>query len=331
MKLGYIMKKSLIVICIIVLIITGSNAMSLSNINFNLNNNDEELPDFIVYSLVLNKCRCPYGYIIKVRISNIDSEIENTTVKVKVQLDYKESIISINYTEGFGISSEYTTHLEINPIKKTHIALAEVDPPYENHPNGDITESNEDNNVKTETFTKSVTKNRFTPSEKELTKKHIVHLYQGLVLTNKENIRCIIKEIILEIAKTGDATISEIKDIVESNGINSSKVSILSTIWTNYYSDGKLYCIPGIMRGYIYGYIAKSSLVLYNPQSEDGGWGWNLCIDREWVTKESGIIVGYSGYTRTNFEITFSGNQSRYINYNFKLLGFGLLVFHGLN
>ena len=146
------MKKSLIVICIIGLFITSSNAASLGNINYILNNNNEELPDFIVYSLVLKKCRCPYGFFIKVRISNIGSEIENTTVKVKVQLDSEESMIYINYTEGFGISGEHTTHLEIDPFKKTHIARAEVDPPYENHPNGDIIESNEDNNVRTESF-----------------------------------------------------------------------------------------------------------------------------------------------------------------------------------
>jgi len=178
------MKKGLLVICIIGLIITGSNAMSISNFNFHINNNDEELPDFIIYSIVLNKCRCPYGYFIKVRISNIGFEIENTTLKLKVQLDSEESMIYINYTEGSGISSEHTTHLEIDPFKKIHIASAEVDPPYENHPNGDIIESNEDNNVKSETFKKSVVNNKNTLPIKILIKKYFDHFYKSLILIN---------------------------------------------------------------------------------------------------------------------------------------------------
>ena len=320
------MKKNLIVICIIVIFITSSNAESLGNVNYILNNNNEELPDFIVYSLVLKKCRCPYGYFIKVRISNIGSEIENTTVKVKVQLDSEESIIYINYTEGFGISSEHTTHLEIDPFKKTHIAWAEVDPPYENHPNGDIIELNEDNNVKTETFTKSVTKDKYNPSQKVLTKKHLNYLYLSLVLINKEKIKRIIEEIILEITKTGDATISEIQGIVESNCKFPLKVTILSTVWTYYYSDGSIETIPGFWRSYIYGHIAKGSYVSYTPHfGLDEEHGWDLCIDGEWVTKENGCIIGYFGFVR--FKRTFEGRESKPY---FRLLGFGLLTFHGI-
>jgi hypothetical protein len=178
------MKKSLIVICIIGLILTGSNAMSLVSINYNNSNYNEEHPDFIVYSLVLEKCRCPYGFFIKVRISNIGDVIENISVKVKVQLDSEESIFFIDYTEGVGISTEQTTNLEIDPFKKTHIALAEVDPPYENHPNGDIIESNEENNIKIKTFTKSIAKNMFIPFNKLLTKQLLNYLLQGLILKN---------------------------------------------------------------------------------------------------------------------------------------------------
>lgn len=152
------MKKSLIAIFIIGLILVSSNALSQINTFYITENHNEEDPDFIVNSLVLKKCRCPYGYIIKVKINNIGAEIENTVVKVKVELDSEESIIFIEYNQGTGISIEHTTHLEIDRFKKSHIAIAEVDPPYENHPRGEIIESNEDNNILTETFTKNIEK-----------------------------------------------------------------------------------------------------------------------------------------------------------------------------
>jgi len=178
------MKKSLIAVCIMGLILAGSNALSFSNIDYVISNYNDEYPDFIVYSLVLKKCRCPYGYIINVKISNIGTEIENITVKVKIQLDSEESIVLIKYNEGVGISTTNSTHLEINPLKKTHIVSAEVDPPYENHPNGDIIESNENNNIKTETFTTTIIKNKDTQYEKILTKQHLTNIMSGTVIIN---------------------------------------------------------------------------------------------------------------------------------------------------
>jgi hypothetical protein len=304
--------------------------MSLDSSNdktdLNSNTNNEELPDFIVYTLKLEKCRCPYGYFLKVRISNIGAEIEDTIVKVKVQLDSEESIILFDYNEGMGISTERITHHEIDPFKKTHIAIVEVDPPYENHPNGDIIESNEDNNILTEIFTKSICESKIAQSEKVLTKEHVKHLLLGLIQTSNSKIKSVIKDIILEITKTGDATITEVKEIAESNGIDSSNVTMLSTVWTYFFSDGSALSIPGFWRSYIYGFMAKGSFVSYSPYfGTDGGWGWDLCIDGEWVSKEGGIIVGYFGYVRQKIDYNYRPAVP-----SFKLFGFGLLVFHGI-
>jgi len=36
----------------------------------------------------------------------------------------------------------------------------------------------------------------------------------------------------------------------------------------------------------VFGYIAKGSLVTYSPYFGIGGvWGWDLCINGEWVSK----------------------------------------------
>ena len=154
------MKKTIFALFMISLMLVGSSAMSINvnncknNLNVGTCNNNDK-PDFIIKNFDWVKCRCPYGYIIRIRISNIGAEIEDISVKVKVTLDSDENTISINYTEGVGSSTLYATHLEIDFYKSTHVVTAEVDPPYEGHPNGDIIESNEDNNIIIKSFTKN--------------------------------------------------------------------------------------------------------------------------------------------------------------------------------
>ena len=127
------MKKTIFALFITGLILVGSSAMSMSVNNFkdNLNVGTEDKndkPDFIIKTLDWIKCRCPYGYVILVRISNIGADIEDILVKVKITLDSDENTISINYTEGIGPSIRYATHLEIDFYKSTHVVSAEVDP-----------------------------------------------------------------------------------------------------------------------------------------------------------------------------------------------------------
>ena len=157
------MKKTIFAIFFLIcLTVVGNSAISINILNFNKYLNscsviDEEKPDFIIASLTWVKCRCPYGYIVRVLINNIGAEIDYTIVKIKVKLDSQEKIIFINYTKGTGISAKKTADLEINPFKKTHIVYAEVDPPYSGHPDGDIIESNENNNILTKSFIKNST------------------------------------------------------------------------------------------------------------------------------------------------------------------------------
>jgi len=158
--------------------LVGSSAMSMNvnicknNLNVGTGSNDDK-PDFIISYLNWVKCRCPYGYIIKVKINNIGAEIEETTVKIKVKLDSEETMILMNYSEGVGISTVKAAHLEIDRFKRTHIVIAEVDPPYANYPNGDIIESKEDNNIMTESFTKNI-------KIQGLSLQNLLNLYQNI-------------------------------------------------------------------------------------------------------------------------------------------------------
>jgi len=151
------MKKTIFALFMIGLMLAGSSAMSMNvnnyedNLNVGTCNNNDK-PDFIIKTLDWVKCRCPYGYIIHIRISNIGAEIEDISVKVKVTLDSDENTISINYTEGVGPSPRHAAHLEIDFYKSTHVVTAEVDP------NNDITEDpdgGEDNNIMVKSFTKN--------------------------------------------------------------------------------------------------------------------------------------------------------------------------------
>ena len=142
------------------LILVTTSSMSLS-VNNSKNNSDistcgnSDKPDFIIKSLDWVKCRCPYGYVIRIRISNIGAEIEETTVKVKITLDSDKSIILFNYNEGVGTSARRSAHLEIDFFKKPHIVTAKVDPhnSIEEDPDG-----GEDNNILTKSFTKTKSK-----------------------------------------------------------------------------------------------------------------------------------------------------------------------------
>jgi hypothetical protein len=154
------MKKTIPALLMISLILVTTSVMSLSvnGIKSNLNIvtcNNSDKPDFIIKTLDWVKCRCPYGYIIRIRITNIGAEIEDTVVKVKVTLDSDKGIILFHYTEGVGTSNLNTTHLEIDFFKSTHIVTAEVDPhnSIEEDPDG-----GEDNNIMTKSFTKTKSK-----------------------------------------------------------------------------------------------------------------------------------------------------------------------------
>lgn len=136
--------------------LVGSNAMSMNvdcknSSNIGKSNNSEE-PDFIISILKWVPLRC-FGYIgARVCIKNIGPEIEDEiSIDVKLTLDSDQEILTINY---IGSESSPVLHVDLKykAWKRTHTLTAEVDPPYEGHPTGDIIESNENNNVKYTTF-----------------------------------------------------------------------------------------------------------------------------------------------------------------------------------
>lgn len=154
------MKKTVSVLFMISLILVGTSATSSSvnncknNLDIGSGNTGEE-PDFIVATLKWVPMRCPGWISAHVSIRNIGAEIEEEIkVCVKVTIDSDQEILTINYS-GVGSSPIYYTHLKYNLWKRAHGLTAEVDPPYEGHPNGDIIESNEDNNTKTITISKN--------------------------------------------------------------------------------------------------------------------------------------------------------------------------------
>ena len=151
------MKKTIFALFMIGLMLVGSSAMSISvnncedNSNIGSGDNSEE-PDFIVSTLTWVPMRCPGCISAHVRIRNIGAEIEEEImVNVKVTLDSDQETLTIDYT-GVGSSPILYAHLKYKLWKRTHTLTAEVDPPYEGHPKGDIIESNENNNVKSKSF-----------------------------------------------------------------------------------------------------------------------------------------------------------------------------------
>lgn len=178
------MKKTIFALFMISLMLVGSSAMSMNvnncedNLNVGTGNNNDK-PDFIVSTLDWVPMRCPGWVSAHVRIRNIGAEIEEEIiVNVKVTLDSDEETLSINYT-GVGSSSIYYAHLKYKLWKRTHILTAEVDPPYEGHPNGDIIESNEDNNVKSTSWTTNSVNVKITTFSTNTELQGLQHLFQN--------------------------------------------------------------------------------------------------------------------------------------------------------
>ena len=144
------MKKIIAMGFFSILLLTSLTAVSTAQIKpaIAIKNSGDDLPDLIVEVLV-------YYYdpslgnavVTEVGINNTGAPIEEPiNVTVKLTLDSNEETIEIEYN-GTGLKGKQAL-INFDPGTTPHILTAIVDPPYEGHPNGDIEESNEANNVK---------------------------------------------------------------------------------------------------------------------------------------------------------------------------------------
>jgi hypothetical protein len=171
----------------------------------------------------------------------------------------------------------------------------------------------------------SLVENEQGSSEEELTIKHIFPILKGYFFIEKDEIRDIIKKIVLEIISTGNATINEIEEIVISAGINVKEIYLFPDIKTTKTTDGELFCYPGNFRANLFGYNAKGSYVRYKTWFL-ALYGWNLEINGINVQEVGGHFVGYYGEIRCTYDtLLYPPGEYSYFN----LEGNAILAFHG--
>lgn len=160
---------------------------------------------------------------------------------------------------------------------------------------------------------------------KELKLKHLMCLLRGYVYSPDFILKKVIRNIIFEILKDGNATSDEIQAIVDSSNLNYEKIYISVDVQTTRESDGGALCIPGFLRTWIGHFNAKGSYVMYGPV-EYPHEGWHLEIDGEEVSEKDGYIIGFFGIVDNAY--TEMPPES-FIT--FMLDGSGILVFHGVS
>jgi hypothetical protein len=159
--------------------------------------------------------------------------------------------------------------------------------------------------------------------ENRLTRKHVLNFVKGYLFIFESKIKKIVRRIILEIIVTGDATIDEIKEILNSVGINFHEIYILVEIKTTQSSSGSITCYPGVIRTSLIGYIARGSYVRCK-RSDSGSSGWFLEINGNKVEEKSGHFFGYFGYVKSSTDLS---SPEWYPPSYFSLDGFATLVF----
>ena len=165
---------------------------------------------------------------------------------------------------------------------------------------------------------------KYIQSGNKLTRKHLIPLIINYYYIEKDSVKKIVKDIIIELIFTGDATIEEILQIVNNSDLNPTGVYILSLIETTDWSDGLADCYPGNRFVYLFGYNSRGSYVRYKKDS-GSIYGWHLKIDRNEVSKKSGHAIGYYGHVHSGIAYYYPGEYP-----GFEMVaGFSLLVFHG--
>lgn len=165
--------------------------------------------------------------------------------------------------------------------------------------------------------------NDLIQNEDVLTKKHVVPLLKEYFFIKDNQIKNIIKNIIIEIINTGDASIDEIKDILDSCGKTVREIYLFAEIKTTRLTDGRLNCYPGNFFTHFIGYNARGSYIRYRTYNL-ALYGWNLQINGENVEKHAGHFFGYYGSVEQVYEWAPPGDY-----YYFFLDGYAILTFHG--
>jgi len=166
---------------------------------------------------------------------------------------------------------------------------------------------------------------QFIKNRGVLTRNHILPMLKGYFFIEDTQIKQVIKNIIFNLLLNGNASVDEIKDILDSHNMTVKEIYLLSEIKTYDYSDGHAHCFPGFFRALVGGFNAKGIYVNYNDYIDDNKYGWNLKINEENVTRDSGHFFGYYGYVRQCHDWDYPP----IVYSNFKLDGYAILAFHG--
>ena len=121
---------------------------------------DEEKPDFVITKIELEDYVEGYGYPVRLTINNRGASVEKMDVPIKLEIeDFGHPVeYDIEY-EGTGIQTDpYAICIKVP--KGLSTLIAEIDPPDEDHPNGQIEEWHsdgkaEENNIKTKSITRA--------------------------------------------------------------------------------------------------------------------------------------------------------------------------------
>ena len=156
-----------------------------------------------------------------------------------------------------------------------------------------------------------------------LIKKHILPLVKEYFFIKENRIKNIIKNIIIEILKTEDATIDEIREIIDLNGVSVKDIYLFADIKTSKLTDGYIQYYPGEFRS-MFNVPLWGSYVRYRPHSGLVLYDWNLQINGNDAERRAGYVFGYYGHATSVYEWYPPGEY-----YSFTLDGSAILTFHG--
>jgi hypothetical protein len=172
---------------------------------------------------------------------------------------------------------------------------------------------------------KSKVNNGLVENGTVLKRNHVFPLLKGYVFIQDYKIKNIIKKIVIDLIFTGETSLDEIQEILDSYSKNVDEIYLLAEIETPESTDGNLDCYPGNFRTHYGGYNAKGSYINYRKEYYDPLYGWNLKINGENTKRNSGYFFGYNGYVRQCYDQFSPPSEFCY----FILEGNAILVFHG--
>ena len=164
-----------------------------------------------------------------------------------------------------------------------------------------------------------------TSTEITLNWKHLFPIIIDYYFIEHEQIKMVVKIIIIDLIFTGETTLEEILGYVDDNGLNPEEVYILPKIETIKITDGELYCNPGNFLSNLFGFNARGSYVRYKTW-DYRHYGWHLKINSKQVSEKGGHLIGYYGFIRNN-EDTWSYPPAWLNTISFN--GYSCIAFHG--